>query len=311
MTKRPLILAHGGAGARAMTKAQRACLSEALAVGYDLLRRGAPSLTAVEAAVRVLEASGLFNAGAGARLQLDGARRMDASIMEGRELRAGAVAGIELVLHPITAARLVLEETEHVLLAGAPATAFARRFRLERQKPPTAAQKRALQTEVRRRGLSASSSERTLRLFKRLAQRRKAGLETVGAVALDCEGTVAAGASTGGIALMLPGRVGDTPLIGCGVYADNEAGAVSMTGLGESIIRLAVAKEIIDRLAGGTGPAAAVRLVLARVGARVQGEAGALVLAKNGRFAIRHNTPRMAAGHWSGTGKPVVKDHFR
>jgi beta-aspartyl-peptidase (threonine type) len=122
---------------------------------------------------------------------------------------------------------------------------------------------------------------------------------------------VAAGASTGGHSIMLPGRVGDTPLIGCGVYADNEAGAISMTGVGESIIRIAVAKEIADRLAGGASPAVATRLTLNRLVKRIKGgAAGALVLAPDGRFAIRHTTSRMCAGYWDGTGKPAVKDRF-
>ncbi|MBA2251183.1 MAG: isoaspartyl peptidase/L-asparaginase, partial [Nitrospirales bacterium] len=120
----------------------------------------------------------------------------------------------------------------------------------------------------------------------------------------------AAGASTGGIAFMLPGRVGDTPLIGCGVYADNEAGAVSMTGIGESIIRLAVAKEIIDRLAHGASPAKATNMVLERLVRRVRGSAGALVVSRDGRLAIQHITPRMAAGHWNGRSHPLVSDRF-
>ena len=109
---------------------------------------------------------------------------------------------------------------------------------------------------------------------------------------------------------MLPGRVGDTPLIGCGIYADNRAGAVSMTGWGESIIRLAVAKEIVDRMAGGASPDKAARAVFTQLVSRIRGEAGALVLAPDGRFAIRHTTPRMAAGYWDGWGKPVIRDQF-
>jgi beta-aspartyl-peptidase (threonine type) len=300
-----------------MTEAQRACLSEALAAGYDLLRRGFPSLEAVEATIKVLEASGLFNAGVGSRLQLDGVRRMDASIMEGCELRAGAVAAIELVRHPITAAKLVMEETTHVLLVGTPATSFARSFKLDRQPAPTLSQRKASEKSIRGVGRLSTPQRRMLRLFGQMGGRKilKSDVgearETVGAVALDGEGTVAAGASTGGIALMLPGRVGDTPLIGCGVYADDEAGAVSMTGLGEGIIRLAVAKEIADRLADGATPATAVRHVLAKLSARVRGKAGALVVARDGRFAIMHNTPRMSAGYWDGTGKPVVQDKFK
>lgn len=292
-----------------MTGPQRTCLAEALRLGHGLLREGAAALDAVESAIRLLEASGLFNAGAGARLQLDGTRRMDASIMEGKGLKAGAVAGIELVRHPITAARLVMEQTDHVLLVGAPATAFARHFKLARQASPTSEQRRALQADIRKVGRRASAGS-TLRLFNALARKRKAGLETVGAVALDRTGTLAAGASTGGIALMLPGRVGDTPLIGCGVYADNGAGAVSMTGIGEGIIRLALAKAITDRMASGKPPAEAVRHLLRELGARIRGQAGALVLAPDGRFAICHNTPHMMAGWWNGRGKPMVKDRF-
>ena len=137
------------------------------------------------------------------------------------------------------------------------------------------------------------------------------GKETVGAVALDRAGTVAAGASTGGVDVMLPGRVGDTPLIGCGVYADNRSGAVSMTGLGESIIRVAAAKEIADLLECGMSPAKATPLVLRKVTRRTNGSAGALVLSADGRFAIRHVTPRMAAGYWDGLDCPFIGDRFR
>ena len=306
----PIILAHGGAGMRPMTGDQRRCLTDALRAGYQLLRRGAPALDAVEAAIRALEASGLFNAGLGSKLQLDGARRMDASIMEGRRLRAGAVASIQGIRHPIAAARLVMEETAHVLMVGEPATRFARRFKLERQPAPTHSQRDASRAERASVGQREPRAAETLTLFARLKQTDVLGRETVGAVALDKRGHVAAGASTGGIALMLPGRVGDTPLIGCGVYADDAAGAVSMTGLGESIIRVAVAKEIVDCLGAGASPSMGVRQVLRKLVIRVKGSAGALVLAPDGRWAIRHTTPRMTAGYWNGTGEPVVKDRF-
>jgi beta-aspartyl-peptidase (threonine type) len=293
-----------------MTAAQADGLRAALRAGYHLLDRGASSLTAVEETIRVLEGSGLFNAGRGAHLQLDGVRRMDASLMEGMDLRAGAVASIEGIVHPITAARLVMDETNHVLLAGPPATAFARHFKLARQP------RRPAGHPKRRISMASLLQRRTLRLYRAmtgggLAMREKHGRETVGAVALDCAGTLAAGASTGGVELMLPGRVGDTPLIGSGVYADNEGGAVSMTGLGEGIMRLAVAKAICERLAQGGSPAAAARHVLRALVARVEGRAGALVLTPAGRFAIAHVTPRMAAGWWNGRGDPAVRGHWR
>lgn len=218
---------------------------------------------------------------------------MDASIMEGECLCAGAVASIEGIVHPITAARLVMEETAHVLLVGPLATKFAKHHKIELQK-----------RQATRGRLSYDS------MLKRMATKGDRH-GTVGAVALDQSGTVAAGASTGGIDLMLPGRVGDTPIIGCGVYADNEAGAVSMTGWGESIMRMAVAKEICERLRIGETPALAVRKVFRRLVAKVQGSAGTLVLTPEGRFAIAHVTPHMAAGWWDGTGEPIVKDRFR
>lgn len=276
-----------------MTSAQRACLRAALQVGYSWLDRGSSALLAVEQTIRVLERSGLFNAGKGAYLQLDGARRMDASIMEGDGLRAGAVASIEGIVHPITAARLVMDVTDHVLLVGPMATKFAEHFELEPQK-----------RLAPRRRLSYGS------VLKRMRTTRNCH-GTVGAVALDRTGTIAAGASTGGIDLMLPGRVGDTPIIGCGVYADNDTGAVSMTGWGESIMRLAVAKEICDQLARGGAPATAARLVLQKLVSRIKGAAGCLVLTPDGRFAIRHSTPRMMAGWWDGKGEPIMKDQFR
>jgi beta-aspartyl-peptidase (threonine type) len=281
-----------------------------LQVGYHLLERGSSALIAVEQAIRVLERSGVFNAGTGSRLQLDGVRRMDASLMEGRELRAGAVASIERVVHPITVARLVMEHTDHVLLAGPPATAFAAHFKLKRQLQHSRTR------PSRTQSMASLLSRRPLRQDRPmtkggLAFRERYGKETVGAVALDQAGTVAAGASTGGIDRMLPGRVGDTPLIGSGCYADDMSGAVSMTGLGEGIIRLAIAKSICHRLTQGDPPRSAVRWALKQLVARIRGAAGALVLAPDGRFAIAHVTPRMAAGWWDGRGQPTVNDRHR
>jgi beta-aspartyl-peptidase (threonine type) len=292
ISPRPLILAHGGAGRRAMTLPQASCLAEALAAGHAILREGGSALLAVEHTIRVLEGSGLFNAGRGSKRQLDGIQRMDASIMEGAGLRAGAVASLEGIVHPITAARLVMEETDHVLLAGPPAGRFARQFKLERHAPPAA----------RRRS------------YERIFPRRKAGSSrhgTVGAVALDRAGTVAAGASTGGIDSMLPGRIGDTPLIGCGVYADNRSGAVSMTGHGEAIIRLVVARAICERLAAGHSPRLAARTTLRQLVSRIGGVAGTLVMTTDGRFSIAHVTSHMAAGWWDGSAIPKVKGRWR
>ena len=289
---RSLILAHGGAGRRAITPRQASCLAEALAAGHALLAQGGPALLAVEHTIRMLEHSGLFNAGRGSKRQLDGVQRMDASLMEGAGLRAGAVASLEGFVHPITVARLVMEQTDHVLLAGPMAGRFARQFHLERHKLAV----------VRKRS------------YERMFSQRRTGPSrhgTVGAVALDGSGTVAAGASTGGIDGMLPGRVGDTPLIGSGVYADNRSGAVSMTGHGEGIIRLAVAKAICERLAAGQSPKLAASTILRQLVSRIHGAAGTLVMTKDGRFSITHVTPHMAAGWWDGSGTPRVRGRWK
>src|SRR5262245_51304348 len=271
-----------------------------------MLEHGAPAVVAIERTIRLLEGSGLFNAGRGSRRQLDGVMRMDASIMDGATLKAGAVASIEEIVHPIAAARLVMEKTNHVLLVGPSATRFARYFHLERQLPTTA-------SRLSRRTWPVSGPAAKTKLLYRSMMKKVGAADrhgTVGAVALDQRGTVAAGASTGGIDSMLPGRVGDTPLIGCGVYADNRRGAVSMTGLGEGIIRLVIAKSICDRLAMGENPAVAAQQVLRMLMSRIRGSAGALVLSPDGRFAIRHVTPHMAAGWWNGSGQPTVRGKF-
>lgn len=291
-----------------MTPMQATCLAEALATGYVVLEQEGPAVVAVECTIGLMEASGLFNAGCGSRRQLDGVMRMDASIMDGATLKAGAVASIEGIIHPIAAARLVMEETPHVLLVGPSATRFARYFNLERQ-PRVKAPRSPRST--RRASARAAKIRHLYRAMMREGVRKKNRCGTVGAVALDQWGTVAAGASTGGIDSMLPGRVGDTPLIGSGVYADNRRGAVSMTGLGEDIIRLAVAKAICDGLARGKSPAVVARHVLHQLVSRINGAAGALVLSPDGRFTIAHVTPYMAAGWWDGRRKPTVQGRFR
>jgi beta-aspartyl-peptidase (threonine type) len=272
-----------------MTRQQSSCLADALVTGYAILEQGGPAVLAVEATIGFLEQSGLFNAGRGAKRQLDGIQRMDASIMEGAGLLAGAVASLEGFVHPITAARLVMEETDHVLLAGPLAGRFARHFALERH--PRSGRPRKIPYE-------------RILASKRSVKERHG---TVGAVALDRSRTVAAGASTGGIEAMVPGRVGDTPLIGCGVYADNRCGAVSMTGQGEGIIRLSIAKAICERLAEGMSPLMAARKVLRQLVSRIAGAAGTLVIAPDGRFTIAHVTPHMAAGWWDGSARPTIK----
>lgn len=300
LSNRRRVLVHGGAGRRRATVAQRKCIAETLALGIELLQNDQSALDAVETMIRYLEGSGRFNAGIGSRQQLDGRQRMDAALMEGALLRAGAVAGLEDICHPISAARIVMEKTDHVLIISSHASKLAKHFGLERLEKSKKSPSQPRTPVVRTRNM------KTLALYRKMA-----AYETVGAVALDEYGTLAAGASTGGVSMMLPGRVGDSPLIGAGVYADNEAGAVSMTGLGEGIIRLALAKHILFAMKNGQKPLLATRHALKSLVNRVQGEAGCLVLAPNGQFSIRHVTPWMIAGHWNGRGKPFVADQFR
>ncbi|MGD9852395.1 MAG: isoaspartyl peptidase/L-asparaginase [Nitrospirales bacterium] len=203
----PSVLIHGGAGSRRPTRTQLDYLKNSLHRGHALIQTGQPALTVVEQMIQGLEASGLFNAGLGALPQLDGVQRMDASIMEGKELTAGGVANLEGFLHPISAARLVMTETDHVLIIGDSAKRLARHFalkRLPRSNKPA-------QPHSRPRG-KTSINTRTFSLYKKMGR-----YGTVGAVALDVQGNLAAGASTGGVPVMFPGRVGDTPLIGSGV----------------------------------------------------------------------------------------------
>jgi len=291
-----------------LTPAQATCLADALVIGYAILEQGHPAVIAVECTIGLLEQSGLFNAGRGANCQLDGVQRMDAAIMEGAHLEAGAIASIEGIVHPITAARLVMEDTSHVLLVGPPATRFAQHGQLEQL--PKARSPRRSSGRSSRASTVAAQTIHLYRAMLKSKRKQKDRYGTVGAVALDRSGTVAAGASTGGIDSMLPGRVGDIPLIGCGVYADNQSGAVSMTGIGEGIVRLVIAKSICDRLGTGKSPSVAARQVLRMLVSRVRGSAGALVLSPDGRFAIRHVTPHMAAGWWNGTGQPTVRGQF-
>ena len=250
--------------------------------------------------IRHLEESGLFNAGRGSLCQLDGIQRMDASIMAGQTLSAGAVAGLEGYLHPISAARHIMTHTDHVLVVGPHANRLAQHFGLAR----LAHRKDTIQS--RRKGGSLKNiNPRSQALYRKMRL-----FDTVGAVAMDHAGHLAAGASTGGVAVMLPGRVGDTALIGAGVYADNTAGAISMTGLGESIIRAGMAKHLAILLGMGWTPGRAANHTLKTLVGRIQGEAGCLILDPTGRFAIRHTTPWMSAGHWNGRGNPVVKNRF-
>jgi len=272
---KPVIAIHGGAGVMRRDEpgaAHRAVLEEALEAGYDILRANGSSLDAVAAAVVVLEDSPLFNAGRGSCFTADGEIEMDASIMDGATLRAGAVAAVRRIRNPILAARLVMEKTRHVLLAGAGAERFARQQGLR---------------------LESQSYFRTAKRLAALRKNLKDYHGTVGAVALDSDGRLAAATSTGGYTGKMPGRVGDSPLIGAGTYADDRACAVSGTGLGEAFIRAAVGHDVCARmLYAKVSLASAARAALESV-ANVGGDGGLIAVDRRGNVAMPFNSEGM------------------
>jgi len=275
----PVIAIHGGAGTlrRADMTASRAslyrkALGEALEAGSTVLQNGGTALDAVTAAVVAMEDSPLFNAGRGAVYNADGRHELDAAIMDGKRLRAGAVACVERIRNPVLAARAVMEHSRHVLLAGKGAERFAGKqgLKMVNQKYfGTAARLEAL-----RRNLQSHHG-------------------TVGAVALDRDGNLAAATSTGGYTGKLPGRIGDSPLVGAGTYADNRACAVSGTGLGEAFIRALVAYDVAARVRyRRESLASAARAALASV-ARLGGDGGLVAVDRRGNVAMPFNSQGM------------------
>lgn len=273
-------MVHGGAGSIKPTRKALRKLSEALSTGYEILAGGGSSLNAVIESIKVLEDSGIFNAGLGGNLQLDGIRRLDASLMEGRSLRTGSVIGLEGIRNPVAVARSIMD-MPHVMLTHQGAKRIA-----DAEKIPVlpAPDKKAL-----------ARLEKAKKKEKALMKSYRRYFSTVGAVALDRYGDLAAGASTGGITVMFPGRVGDTPIIGAGVYAENPIGAVSCTGMGEYIIRLSLAKEICMNMKSMV-PYKASAFSLKRL-LKIGGEAGIILISGKGQFIIMHTTEYMASGY--------------
>ncbi len=279
MAERFAIAIHGGAGTlprRAMSIALRRRyergLERALAAGHAVLAGGGSSLDAVCAAVVELEDSPLFNAGRGAVYNAEGKHELDAGVMDGATLAAGAVAAVSRIRNPVLAARAVMEKTRHVLLVGRGAERFAARHGLRMEKPEYFA-----------------TRARLLALKRKLPGHHG----TVGAVARDIAGNLAAATSTGGYTGKLPGRVGDSPTVGAGVYADNAACAVSGTGLGEAFMRAVLAHDVAARMRyGGESLAAAARKALATVAA-LGGDGGLIAVDRRGRVVMPFNSEGM------------------
>ncbi len=294
------IAIHGGAGTilkSHLTPEQDALyrerLTRALETGYALLECGSTSLDAVEAVVQLLEDDSLFNAGKGAVFNSDGKVELDASIMDGKTLKAGAVAALHHVKNPICLARAVMENSEHVFLIGEGAEAFAKAHQIE------LVDESYFFTEARWQSLQKAKSKESL------TEKEKHG--TVGAVALDQFGNLAAATSTGGMTNKKFGRVGDSPIIGAGTYADNETCAVSATGHGEYFIRAVVAHDIaaLMRYKNLSVQAAAEEVVMRKL-TKLGGTGGVIAIDRNGNIAMPFNTEGMYRGYKVQGGKTFV-----
>jgi beta-aspartyl-peptidase (threonine type) len=274
------LVVHGGAGTirPEVEDASKAGMERALARGWAILQSGGSGLDACEQAIVELEDDPAFNAGVGSHLNREGKAQLDAILMDGAALRAGAVAAVERIRNPIRLARLVLERGEPVLLAGAGAEAFAQECGIPLCDPADL----VTPGEYERWRNRANSFH----------------LGTVGAVALDSAGNLYAGTSTGGIFLKHPGRVGDSPLIGCGCFADNESAAVSCTGKGELIMKVVMAKSAADFVAAGQHPQAAAEAALNLLERKTGGKAGLILVDRAGRIGVSFSTPHMS---WQGT----------
>jgi beta-aspartyl-peptidase (threonine type) len=305
------IQVHGGAGVieRAAlgpeaSASYRASLTQAAEAGAKVLDSGGSSLDAVEAAIKVLEDDPLFNAGRGAVFSAEGKNEMDSSIMDGSNLMAGAVAGVGRTRHPISLARAVMEKSPYVMMIGPGADAFGGRVGLEQVDPSffftesrwqnlvKQLQKEGRPVPPRPAGAPPPGPTVPVAQINESAQSRRYG--TVGAVALDRQGNIAAGTSTGGMQGKMPGRVGDSPIIGAGTYASNASCAVSATGSGEYFIRLGVAREICNlvQFKGMPLQQAADEVIHKELEA-LHGDGGVIALTPDGQLAWTFNTPGM------------------
>ena len=301
MSHSPILLVHGGAWAIPddMLEAHEQGVFDALQAGYSLLERGASAIDAVEAAVAQMEDDATFDAGRGSFLTRDGRVQLDALLMDGATLRAGGVACVERLQNPIHAARLVLDKSPHVYFVGAGAEEFAHEHGM-----PLIDNSELVLDRERKRLAEAQKKERAGLPDLTFAGDDKSpetaadidSHDTVGAVALDSEGRLAAATSTGGTLNKAPGRVGDSSLIGCGCYADNASAAVSLTGWGEPIMKLVLGKWATDRVQQGQSPEQVAPEAIAYLFKRLGGHGGMILLGPDGRYGIAHNTPRMAWG---------------
>lgn len=313
------LVIHGGAGTllkKDMTaqkeKEYKDVLNLALTKGYAVLKNKGTSLDAVEAAIKVMEDSPLFNAGKGAVFTHEETNELDASIMDGKTLKAGAVAGVKTIKNPIVGARLVMEQSPHVMMAGKGADEFAKSKGAEIVDP------KYFYTEHRYKALKAIQESEKVELdhnSKKKPEPTKTSslysydkkFGTVGAVALDMYGNLAAGTSTGGMTNKRYGRVGDSPIIGAGTYANNNTCAVSATGSGEYFIRSVVSHDIsaLMEYKGWSVDKAAKEVVMKKL-VKIGGDGGVIALDRKGNLSMTFNTEGMYRGYVKPDGKPQV-----
>ena len=321
-TGKYVLAIHGGAGTLnksqftpALEAKYKSGLDSALLVGNAILEKGGTALDAVEATVKVLENNPLFNAGKGAVFTSEGVNELDAAIMDGKTLAAGSIAGVRTIKNPITAARAVMEKSEHVLLSGRGAETFAAAQGIEIVDPSY------FYTPERWKGLQRAKQRDSLDQLKKAGQvayetdieeqRRKDKYGTVGAVALDTHGNLAAATSTGGMTNKKWGRIGDAPIIGSGTYANNNTVAISCTGWGEYFLRLVMAKSISDRMEfGGQSLALASETLVMKELPALGGDGGLIAVDKNGNIALPFCTEGMYRGFIKKEkqGAAIIKD---
>jgi beta-aspartyl-peptidase (threonine type) len=292
---KPTLIVHGGAWKIAEDthedhiKGTRA----AAQAGWDTLSQGGSALDAVETAIRVMEDDPTFDAGIGSVLNRVGEIELDAIIMDGKTLALGAVAAVRGITNPVQLARIIMEDTDHSLLVGDGARRFAelKGVRLCAQAELTVPREVERYRQLQRQDHVHSYDEFT-----------PDPMDTVGSVAIDAEGNIAAGTSTGGVHFKMPGRVGDSPLVGSGAYADNLTGGASSTGHGESIMRVVLAKTATDAIGHGMSAQEAADYAVKYMYDRVGGYGGLIVIDHQGRLAFSYNTPHMAVAWVDETG---------
>lgn len=307
--RKPVMLVQGGAGTWQPERSKPGLLGvrRSVETGFDVLKKGGSAFDAVTEAVASMEDDGVFNAGYGSSLNIDGQIEMEASIMEGKTLRAGATGLLRDIRNPVRLARIVMEDTDHVFVVGEGAERLANIHNLPRKNPFTELRLKYHREQKKAFLEGKTELPKLSELVKKNPNMFK--LETVGAVALDKDGNVAAATSTGGFPLKLPGRIGDSPIIGSGTYADNETGACSATGVGEIAMRLVLAKTACNFMGDGKTAQEAVESSIKLVNRRIPfgyNHMGLTAVDMHGRVGAAHNSPNMCWAYVT----PDMKEPF-